>query len=191
MVKDPKKRTEKAERRSKRLLIKSVIGFGGLILLSLVVRGLINHSSNQAAPLQGGQSEQSLPAYVLSQGEESQLKAFVQNFVSLYNSYSSGDYSNLSALGDYETESMQNKTAALITRMQQDVPPGFTSRTIALPSSFSYVYPAADQLTVRMQASVSQSNSITQKQAQFTAVASVTLQRFGSVWVVNDIKINK
>ena len=93
---------------------------------------------------------------MLSASDEASLKEFVKNYVNLYNSYSYGDYSNLTALGDYQTQSMQEQTLSSIAEYEKALPVGYKITTTADPATFQYSYPSADTLSAAISAKVSE-----------------------------------
>ena len=178
---------KKREKSAYRLITYILTGLVFTILGFLVIRGL--YGGRQT--VRNNVVSQNLPTYVLSSAEEQRLKEFVQNFVSLYNSYSSQDFSNLKALGDYETSSMQQNTADLIEQLSGVLPAGFVSRGEALPDTFSYSYPDASGIVANIKAEVSQKDESNGKSAKFIEIATLNLVKQGSIWVVETIKINK
>ncbi len=159
----------------------------GLLIVFVIVwnlRGAANKSSPPG-------SKNTIPDYVLGAAEELQVKEFVQNFVSLYNTYSSGDLSNVQALEDYETPAMQELTDKWVADKTQSLPEGFSVRTTSKPETFTYTYSSGQQLQVTMDAVVSESASASSTPLQFTDTSITVLQKNGSGWLVDSITYEK
>ncbi len=61
----------------------------------------------------------------LTEAQKQSVREFVKNFILLYNSYAYGDYSNLSSLGDYQTQKAQKQTLDRIEQLLENTPVGF------------------------------------------------------------------
>ena len=166
-----------------------------LIIGFLIYRGLFpsgQQPNNQ--PNNQGQA----PDYVLDSQEEARVKEFVKNFVNLYNSYSFADYSNLTALGDYQTSAMQDKTLQLVGQLEADTPEGFQRQTETEIDTFAYGYPNASQLSVEVKAWVEETTIIgepgprsPEKSTRYPVTVKLELSRSGQAWLVNNFEINK
>lgn len=165
-----------------RFLILLGVGIVGLVLVFLVVRGLFGGSGSQ-----NGTNTQNIPDYVLNSAEETQVKEFVQNFISLYNTYSTDDTTNLAALGDYQTESMQNYTASRIASIEAGSE-GFRVVTESDSSTFTYTYTEANSLVVIMKARHTEINTTLGTNVQKVVLHEVQLVRDSGRWLVNSIK---
>lgn len=165
-----------------KFLILLGVGIVGLVLVFLVVRGLFGGAGSQ-----NGTNTQNIPDYVLNSAEEVQVKEFVQNFISLYNTYTTEDTSNLAALGDYQTETMQNNTALRIKSLEAG-PEGLSVVTESDGNTFAYTYTEANRLSVTMKARETQINTDKgtniQKQTQY----EVQLVRENGRWLVRSIQ---
>lgn len=157
------------------------VAIAGLLLVFLIVKSLFGQSGSQAT-----QNSQQIPDYVLSSSEESSIKEFVQNFITLYNSYSTEDTSNLTALGDYQTQKMQEYTAELVQRIGQNSTQ-LEVRTEVDTSSFSYSYTEADKLIVYMSGQETKSNLVTGSRIFESVKYKVSLVKQGDRWVVDSI----
>lgn len=164
-----------------------IVGFFAIILIVfLIVNGISSKPSGS-----GTGPGQKLPDYILSQQDEANIKIFVQNFVILYNSYSYQDYSNLTALGDYQTPNLQQKTINLVNQLGQSVPPGFSIRTTVESASFGYSYPQGDRIFAHIQGLATETNTNSGQKISYPVSASLELQKFGSSWQVDVISIEK
>ncbi len=173
--------------------------FGFLLvcgLFFLIVRGLTNKSSQK--PVDNTQTN--LPDYVLSQSDETKVKEFVKNFINLYNTYGYADFSNLTALGDYQTVNFQNKTKETVSSLETSTPVGYQKETQAKPETFSYKYPLSNLLKVYMDAKVEEKVSDQNLQISprtenifnsYDVKITVELVPSGKNWLVNDILIQK
>lgn len=137
----------------------------------------------------GGPPSSQLPSYTLSAQEEQDLAQFVNNFVSLYNSYSYQDTSNPGSLGNFETLRMQNETIQLMNELDARLRPGYKIRTAADASSFSYDYPSAQNLVANIQARVMESQNNTPTRS-YDVIATLKLIRVPDfTWRVDSIDI--
>ncbi|MBI3232298.1 MAG: hypothetical protein HYZ51_04435 [Candidatus Doudnabacteria bacterium] len=137
---------------------------------------------------------------VSSKEKESALK-FVKNFLSLYNSYSFEDYSNLEALGDYETQNAQKQTLERIERLRKETPLGFLRNVEVNDSDIEIkkLFVPAGQIqvkakflvveTIQPSAEVSPRSDDSLKQKQFEATARLKLVPYGKSWLVDDIVV--
>lgn len=137
------------------------------------------------------QNTSNLPDYILSSDEEASLKEFVKNFVNLYNTYSYEDYSNLTALGDYQTQGMQEKTLAVIENLKQTLPIGYSLQTQADENTFSYKYPSANEIIVQVTAQAREVLSEGKLAQKYKINATLQISRQQKSWLVDDIKINQ
>ena len=152
------------------------------VLVFLVLAYLMFQAFTNNKPGNGGQ----LPQYILSPSEETAVKGFVKNFVTLYNTYSPYDTSNISALGDYETVAMQERSLVLISQIQAttSTPPQSAQ---AQDSTFTYNYDAAGHLTAAMEVLISiQSPPNSSSQPQVETV-TLSLVKQSNRWVVDSI----
>lgn len=167
-----------------------------LIIAYLIVRNLSGTSTNNT-----GQPTTNLPQYILSQEEEVRVREFVKNFISLYNTYSYEDYSNLTALGDYQTPEMQQKTVELVQNLHASTPIGFAVNTVPDMATFRYAYPSASQLTVSVRAKVTEVRNQNGTQNfsprnpeqvnTYPVTVNIELASFGKNWLVNNFEIKK
>lgn len=130
-----------------------------------------------------------VPAYQLSPGDEAHLRSFVKTFAELYNSYSTGDYSNLYALGDYETTAMQYRTKALIDQLDQQTPDGYDIRSEGVDASFRYSFNQANLLTASINVNVTETKAGGTGKYQSTAELSIV--KDGSQYFVDNIAYTK
>ncbi len=134
----------------------------------------------------------------LSQQEEAGVREFVKNFLTLYNNYSYGDFNNLTALGDYETQNMQQETLDTVNGLQSSVPIGYSQNSEPDFSTFSYEYPNPNTVVVTIQVKIIKSfnnqneiltrSSVVPQTQNSTEV--LTLQSYGQSWLVSDLQIS-
>ena len=176
---------------------KIIFGVGAFFLVILLGFIIIQNMSSPAQPTGGGgintttPGSGTLPDYILSGPEESTVKEFVKNFVNLYNTYSSSDVSNLTALGDYQTIELQKKTVLLAENLQNSLPVGYSLASQVDTSSFTYKYPDANTLTVKVKGLAKEYLNENSSAKNYTFTAELELQKNGNSWLVQDIKINK
>lgn len=132
---------------------------------------------------------------VLSSSDETKLKEFVKNSLTLYNNYSYNDFSNLTAIGDYETLAMQQKTQEVISQLQSTLQPGFSQSSEPDMSSFSYKFTKTDTVEALINVKITQGNSndlLTRSlQANSASIVSekLVLKTYGQNWLIDDIEI--
>ncbi len=176
---------------------KILLSIGGFFVLLLAGFLIISSLSSPKDPISGNNqpsqatSTGNVPDYMLSASQEASLKEFVKNFVNLYNSYSYNDYSNLTALGDYQTQSIQEQVLASIAEYEKTLPAGYKIITTVDPATFQYSYPTAENLSATISARVSEviGEGQTPKQYNINIQLQIGQQKTG--WLVKDIKINK
>ncbi len=174
-----------------------------VVIVYLIIKGLTSTPANPPAGNTGNNqnNQQNLPDYILSDQDEAGVKEFVKNFINLYNTYRYQDFSNLTALGDYQTPAFQQKTIDLVSQLEQSTPMGFSKITVADSATFSYKYPKANLLEVTMQADVSETvgegsqNGIAPRSSPSSSSYRVSVQvelvPNGKNWLVNDFMIQK
>lgn len=180
--------------KSYKILIYLVGFFLALIVIFLIFNALTSPSApnNSSQPTSATGAESNLPDYILNSAEETSLKEFVKNFVNLYNTYSYNDFSNLTALGDYQTESMQKDTLATVSSLQSSLKPGYSRQTRVKENTFTYSYPSLDKLTVQIKAQVAETPVIQGNQNNNLVTFSLDIKRQqNNGWLVNEIKILK
>lgn len=192
---------------------KYLIYLGGAVVLFaaiyLVIRGL---QGNSASPGSGnaengqnsGAASSSLPSYILDPGEEQKVYEFVKNFTELYNTYSYADFSNLTALGDYQTPEMQQTTIKYVSFLEKNTAPGYFQEAGAIKDSFRYDYPNASNLTANLVLRVKKysnfypkiGNEISLRESYSTKLegenmiaVQLGLIKVGSGWQVNSFQI--
>jgi len=176
---------------------KILLFLGGFFVLGLVGFVIINSLPSPETPIiDNNQNNQvdtttNVPDYMLSAPEEASLQEFVKNYVNLYNSYSYGDYSNLTALGDYQTQSMQEETLNSIAKYEETLPIGYQISTEADAKTFSYSYPSSDSLSTTISAEVSEVLGENLPSKKYKATIDLEIGRQKTGWLVKDIKINK
>ena len=159
-----------------------ILGFFAILLIGFLIFRSLNSSSSS----QTGKP----PDYILSADQEHQVSVFVENFVSLYNSYSEEDYTNLTALGDYQTSQMQDKTTQLVKSLENSTPKGFEIRTQTETGTFTYKYTEANKILAAVKARVTET-SLGSAQKSYEIIANLELLKQNANWVVNNIEINK
>jgi len=177
-----------------------IIGFFVLLAaIYAIIAGLSSpntqNSGNQN--LSSGQASGTMASLQLSDQEEASIKEFVKNVVTLYNNYSYADFSNLTALGDYETEDMQQKTLDYISQLQAETAIGF--RQVSQPdlSSFSYQSPNLSTVIVTLNVKITDTYNTGsqldlrggQQPNSFTVTDILTLKSYGQSWLIDDIQI--
>lgn len=149
-------------------------------------------AENNNPPNLGGNSGQN---QALSAEKQQQLKQFVKNFVSLYNTYSYNDYTNLTALGDYQTAELQTQTQELVNELSQNTSVGFNRQTTVDETTFSYNYDGA-HASVTIEANVSEwfDEGLSPRQgsgSSYRIIVSLKLDAAGDGWLASEININK
>lgn len=138
--------------RAYKIVIYLVVGLLLLWAVFLVINGLSekdgSQSSLQPQPQSGNTATSSLPDYLLDPEEEKSAYAFVKNFAELYNTYGYGDFSNLSALGDYQTTQMQQRTQEHIQTLEKITPFGYYQEASLLQNTLKYKYNQVGLVTV-------------------------------------------
>lgn len=166
----------------------------GVILVVLIV-GFLIFNSAKSPNNSGNQGSNGIPEYVLSAAEEENVKEFAKSFINLYNSYRFADFSNLSALGDYQTPEMQLRTQARITFLETNIPVGFEKETKVDLNTFKYSYPQRDRLSVSFNAEVTETlNSSAgvsprseESKKTYTQNFEIFLQPYMSGWLVSGL----
>lgn len=143
-----------------------------------------------------------LPEYLMSEQEEAQVKEFALNFLKLYNTYSFSDYSNLLALGDYQTPEMQKKTLQIAEKLKQKTAVGFKQEITLEPNSFFYEYPEGSILNVKIRGTLKQYSNFYQNpeldfnksyvpklESTKTLNFRLELAKYGKNWLVNNLEI--
>ncbi|HYF05705.1 MAG TPA: hypothetical protein VEA59_06070 [Patescibacteria group bacterium] len=111
-----------------------------LILIGLVVAGVLllsyvlytwNRTNTGGS---GGQVQEQFTV-----AETAKLSDLLTTFVSLYNTYTTGDASNVRALGDYATVSFQNIMADRADQLEDTLPQGYSLITKAVPETFQAI----------------------------------------------------
>ncbi len=179
---------------NKKIIIYASVIFAFVVIVVVLMYLLVrkptpNNSGPPANQGSGSATGSQLPSYVLSADEEKQVTEFVNNFTSLYNSYSYQNFSNPSSLGNFETLRMQNETIQRNQKLQAELPPGFSIQADADSATFSYDYPSAQNLFATMSAHVTerQGNAVTKT---YDVSARLELIRTADQrWLVNEINI--
>lgn len=171
-----------------------------LILAFLAIGvGFLLYSNLSKEPLSPVSSKQQsdLPDYILPSDEEARVREFVKNFGNLYNTYSYADYSNMTALGDYQTPQLQAETLSLVNSLENSVKFGFAKETKVDIASFSYKYPSAGILQVSVVAEVFESQNFYPKSEtapawqKYLARITLDLVKNNQNWLVSQIQIVK
>lgn len=160
---------------------------GAVLALVIGIVLVLNLRSNPGGQTPGGD----LPEYVLSAAEEQQVREFVKSFASLYNTYTYGDATNIIALGDYQTPSMQERSVGLASELEETLSEGYQKSTEIQEGSFQYQYPEAMKLTVAVNGIVTETASASSTPEQYPVDVSLTLERTGTVWRVDTITYTK
>lgn len=138
--------------RNYKILLYLALGLLLLLAVYLVFRGLSDKGGSQPAsqsqPQAASTTTSSLPDYLLDPEQEKSAYAFVKSFAELYNTYSYGDFSNLSALGDYQTTQMQQRTEEYIKTLGKITPVGYYQETSLLENSLKYKYNQVGRVTI-------------------------------------------
>lgn len=138
--------------RNYKIIIYLVLGLLLLLAVYLVLSGLSDKGNNQPAsqpqPQAGSTATSSLPDYLLDPEQEKSAYAFVKSFAELYNTYSYGDFSNLSALGDYQTTQMQQRTNEYIKTLGKTTPVGYYQEASLLENTLKYTYNQVGRVTI-------------------------------------------
>jgi hypothetical protein len=172
-----------------------------IIIVYFVVKPPITAPQVQPAASNQNNGNNKLPEYILSSDEETRVKEFAFNFIKLYNTYSYSDYSNMLALGDYETPEMQQKTLDLVDKLKVTEQVGFMQEAEADLNYFSYEYPESSSLFVKVKIKKKQySNYYPKPELDFkklyipkleqtkTESFKLHLSKYGKNWLVNNIE---
>jgi hypothetical protein len=173
-----------------------------ILVIYLVIKGLQSNGrpadSGLAGNSQNGNlASSSLPSYLLNPDEELRVYEFVKNFLELYNTYSYSDYSNLTALGDYQTSGMQQTTVNYVSFLKKTVLPGYLQEAKADKDSFRYDYPSIDRLIVNLSLTEKKYSNFYPKVGGMTSkpegekriAVELELVKFGKGWLVNNFQI--
>lgn len=166
-----------------------IFGFVFVIGIGLLIAKNLSSPAGQSGG-GTGQPTPTIPDLILDPAREPQVRQFVKNFVSLYNSYSYGDYSNLTALGDYQTVAMQENTVSAVNALSSSVQPGYSIRTVADPDTFTYHYPDSSRLIAIISAQVTETTA-QGAVAPYQVTATLQLQKSSDFWLVDSINITK
>ena len=158
--------------------------------------------SSDLLSTQNNQSK--LPEYIMSEQEEAGIKQFAISFLKLYNTYSFDDYSNLLALGDYQTPEMQKKTLEIVEKLKQNTSLGFKKELVLDQEYFVYEYPEGSKLFVELKGIERQfSNFYKKPDLNFNKSYipklentnklkyKLELTKYGKNWLVNNIETVK
>lgn len=169
-------------------------------VMAVVLSLLFGKSQPRAQPENPSANNQA-EILLVSPAEQESITKFVKNFLTLYNNYGYEDYSNLEALGDYQTENAQKQTIKRMEQLKAETPVGFR-RTVQLDkasikieklgilkTSFkvSAKLPAID--SVENQAPVSSRSADTQGSKAINLEVELRLVPYNQGWLVDDILI--
>lgn len=193
-----------------KILIFSAVGLLVLVALYFVFRSLAGEgpaspsASQGTSPVSPPAPVQTLPDYQLDPDQEKIVYEFVKNFAELYNTYSYADYSNLTALGDYETSQMQQKTVEYESSLEKKTQPGYYQEAKVIKDSFRYTYSQVGRLSVSIGVELkvysnffpnlalddsSSSQTLPQKPESTKKInMELGLEKYGNRWIVNSIK---
>jgi len=189
------------ERKYKIILF--ILGFFFLFLMVyLVIRGIMPQTQNpQSGQQSAGSGNQDVPpplTLALNADDESSLRQFVKNFVTLYNNYSYNDFSDLTALGDYENQAMQQKSLDFISQTEPTLQSGYSQSSDPQLSTFSYKTIDLQTFTVTINVNITETNSqnelslrSSEEPQNYTDSDTLTIVRYGQSWLVADVQINK
>lgn len=179
-----------------KIIIVVLVIFAGAIVVYNITKDVSKPSSQETNSQPAAINEE------ISPKDRQKIQEFVENFLLLYNTYSYEDYSNLQALGDYQTQNAQKQTLERIEKLKADTPIGF-KRTVR----FDEVSLKIEKLGVlktafRVSAKLTATDSV-EKQAPASPRSSdaqggsVDLQAelrlvpYNQGWLVDDILINE
>ena len=192
---------------------KYLIYFGGAVVLFLaiylVIRGLQGDSGLSGSGTAGNQqngnlASSTLPSYILDPTEEQKVYEFVKNFSELYNTYSYSDFSNLTALGDYQSPEMQQTTVKYVSFLEKNTVPGYLQEASVVLDSFHYDYPSANRLVVNINLKIKKYSNFypkigdvvslresysTKLEGENLTVVELELIKAGTGWQVNKFQI--
>ncbi len=193
-----------------KILIFSAVGLLVLVAIYFVFRSLAG--GGPASPVASQETPsvsppapvQTLPDYQLDPEQEKIVYEFVKNFAELYNTYSYADYSNLTALGDYETSQMQQKTVEYENSLEKKTQPGYYQEAKAIKDSFRYTYSQVGRLSVSIAVELkvysnffpapavddnTASQALPQKLESTKKInLELGLEKYGNRWIVSSIK---
>jgi hypothetical protein len=177
--------------------IKILLIIAVLVALGVVIFSLLNSGQNTGSNTQN--IEESADDLTLE--ERQRLTEFVKNFLTLYNNFGYEDYSNLLALGDYETENAQKQTLERVEDLRLFVPIGFrrTSEISESSLKFQKLILPPDAVVVQVEVLVSEeivnqtSSSFRSDDANetknYSALAELKLVPYNSGWLVDSINL--
>lgn len=189
---------------------KILLGIGIFLVICIIiffVSGITDNpqsgnkqDQNQIQKSQTNQQNQ-IPEYILPTEEEKRVKEFAFSFIKLYNTYGYSDFSNLLALGDYETPLMQEKSLALAKELEVSVSEGFMQEAENDLNYFFYKYPDGSKLEVNVRVAIKQYSNYYQKpELDFSKSFipklennqnkefKIELSKYGKTWLVNRVE---
>ncbi len=164
-----------------------IIALGVLLLVAI---GAVIFQLGKSPSSQNGAPSGNVPEYTLDSSEESKIKEVATNFVSLYNTYSQDDVSNITSMGDFQTPAMQTQSVDYASSLQDTLKPGYSIRTNALLQTFTYRYPTADRITVTEDALVDEQIPGSQS-THYTVSATLEFQKVQQQWFIASITYKK
>lgn len=151
-----------------------IVGFLGAVFLLL------------RAPSQNPGSSNATAGTGLGDQETAKLRNFIDNYLSLYNTYSTGDYSNLYAVGSFSTEDFQVSIIQTISGLESSTPENFERRTTADPKSLTYTLRnTGTTMTATMKGNVTE--ILSNKQTTYSVTATFELVRKNNLWLVSNV----
>ncbi len=186
------------DKRIKFLLI--FLGIIALIVTVFVIAIDLDSGKNDSSNIP---IEDTKPLYEVEMivEEKQKLIEFVENFILLYNTYSYEDYSNLLALGDYETQNAQKQTLERIEDLKKITPVAFAQNVekqdilelkkeilLKVIYSVSVNFTVMEEIVADSQVSPRSSDVASQNQKQLTATLKIL--PFGNGFLVDEIRIN-
>jgi hypothetical protein len=171
---------------------KIILGIIITVLVGIAFIAVVIQNSRQSNTPGG---EKALPGYLLPPQEEMVVKEVVKSFVSLYNTYSTYNYTNPQSLGDLTTVEFQEKLLLYIQNLEEKTPEGYSIRTNAKDSTFSFSYPEQGRLYATISAEVKETRTASVRDfpetETYTVTAKITFVNVQGSWLVDDILITK
>jgi hypothetical protein len=168
---------------------RAILIYGAIAVALIMVGFLIWAFVSPSGQPKNSPSVSNVPDYYLAPEEEAHLQSFVKTFVELYNTYSTGDYSNLYALGDYQTTALQSRTKALIEELDRQTPENFDIVSQEDENSFKYSFRTGTILEVSVLLNVTETQP--GKNAVYQNVAALTVIKDGPRYFVDKISYTK
>jgi hypothetical protein len=172
---------------------------GVVLLLGFSIWSLLKTQTPVTVPNNGQSGQINEPSTnTLQFAEIESLKEFVKNFAELYNTYRFEDFSNLTALGDYQSAAMQEVTLSRVADLEKNLKPGDAVYAKANPTSFSYQVLNGQDISAEINLKISEyANEFPESETQslrdpvysslkreYEVKFNLKIQKFSQAWLV-------